>query len=80
MCYVSVLLCLLLMAAIQTFAADTDLPTCTSDQCESIMPGYRDMTVYVRPKAQDRYTYIDAETACLDLNATVVMAVDKRNR
>lgn len=58
---------------------DSDQATCTSEQCEAVMPGYMNVTVYVRPKAQDRYTYMDAENACKDLNATVAMAVDDRN-
>ncbi|KAH7710967.1 hypothetical protein AAVH_09124 [Aphelenchoides avenae] len=44
------------------------------------MPGYSNATVSVRPKTQGRYEYIEAETACTDLIATVVMAVNERNK
>lgn len=44
------------------------------------MPGYSNATVSVRPKTQGRYEYIEAETACMDLSATVVMAVNERNK
>ncbi|KAH7702195.1 hypothetical protein AAVH_30657, partial [Aphelenchoides avenae] len=44
------------------------------------MAGYHDVTVYVRPKAQEKYEYKDAETACVDLGGSVVTSVDERNK
>lgn len=60
--------------------ADPEPANCTTDECEPLMAGYHDATVYVRPKAQDKYEYKDAETACLNLGGTVPAAANRRNK